>query len=140
MGLDVLDVLNHGLGSRDISSIALDDMQCIAKFVDVLDRDPSFLPCRFFAIFAFFLGMRVLLDSTANRTNWRGHLSSSGYCSSGGNEIASPSPDGPGKVPYLASEHAFYGGPVFFLDVRHHYILACRTYFSSSTAAFGFEL
>lgn len=61
MGLDVLDVLNHGLGSRNICSIALDVMQCIAKLVDVLGGDPSFLLCRLFTTFIFFLGMRALL-------------------------------------------------------------------------------
>ena len=55
------NVLNHGLGTRDICSITPDVMQCIAKLVDVLDRDRRFLPCRLFDIFVFILGMRALL-------------------------------------------------------------------------------
>jgi hypothetical protein len=43
MGLDVLGVLNHGLGSRDICSIALGVMQYIGKLVDVLDHTQAFL-------------------------------------------------------------------------------------------------
>src|SRR6266436_7121782 len=46
------------------------------------------------------------------------------------------SPDGSGKVSYLASEYTSYGGPV---DVRHHYILAFGASCSSSIA-FKFEL
>jgi hypothetical protein len=106
------NVVNHGLGTRNTRSIAPDVMQCNAKLVDVLDRDRRFLPCWLFAIFIIILGMRVLLLIDI-------------------------------LIPVRIEQNGegtFYGGLVFFLDVRHHYILARKTSFSSSTAAFGFEL
>jgi len=78
---------------RAIYFIELDFMQCITGLV-ILDRDLGFLLCRLFATFVFFLGMRVVLlidASCANRTKERGHLSSSGYYSSGRHETVSSS-------------------------------------------------